>query len=318
MFSPVGYQLAYTTPGDAPRWRRWLLFSPGARLVIFVATFLVLLFALQYGLHLSGWSPRQNPAWARAGMGLLWEAGPPTLAYLFVVFLIERRYPAELAPEALPTNALAGLIAGSVLFSAVVGVLWLAGSYHIVGSNAHPDWLPQVAIVGLGAGMGEEILLRGGLFRMTEEGLGTWGALAISAAVFGALHLSNPNATWWAGAAIAIEAGLLLGMIYHVTRSLWACMGLHMAWNVMQGVVYGIPVSGTQVDGFIVSRRSGPDWLSGGAFGAEASVVALVLCSLCTGVLIVIALRRGSIVPPCWKRRLPGDTDAWERMDRIR
>jgi hypothetical protein len=70
----------------------------------------------------------------------------------------------------------------------------------------------------------------------------------------------------------------------------------------VQGTVYGIPVSGTTADGWLVSTRSGPDWLSGGAFGAEASVVALVLCSLVSSALLAIALRRGNLVPPRWWR----------------
>ncbi len=315
--STPDFLVAYATPKDAARWKRWLVFSPGARLLYFVAIFLVLMFGLQYGLHLMAWSPKDVPAYERAAVGLLFEAGPALLAYLAVVRWIERRYPAELEPAVLPRWGGLGLLAGGVLFSTIVAVLWLAGSYHLVGGNDHPDWLPQLAIVGFGAGIGEEILMRGVLFRMVEEGLGTWIALAVSAAVFGALHLHNPNATWWAAAAIAIEAGLLLGMIYHVTRSLWACMGLHAAWNIAQGLVYGIPVSGTHADGFLVSTRTGPDWLSGGEFGAEASVVALALCLVCTGVLVAIALRRGTIVPPCWARK-PEPTGAWDRLDKIR
>ncbi len=58
-----------------------------------------------------------------------------------------------------------------------------------------------------------------------------------------------------------------------------------------------MPVSGVKAEGWLVSTRSGPDWLSGGVFGAEASVVALGLCSLCTLGLLVLAVRRGSIVP---------------------
>jgi hypothetical protein len=102
----------------------------------------------------------------------------------------------------------------------------------------------------------------------------------------------------------------MLAMLYHVTRSLWPCIGLHAAWNVMQGTVYGIPVSGLRVDGWLVSCRSGPDWLSGGVFGAEASVVALGLCSLVTLGLLAVALKRGSIVPcrpwQALRRRLAG------------
>ena len=65
------------------------------------------------------------------------------------------------------------------------------------------------------------------LFRIVEEGLGTWWALAISALLFGAIHIANPGATLWSSAAIAIEAGLLFGLLYHVTRSLPLCMGVH-------------------------------------------------------------------------------------------
>lgn len=189
-----------------------------------------------------------------------------------------------------------------MLFSAVVGVLYLLGSYRVTGTNPYAQWLPALLMAGLGAGIGEEIICRGVLFRIVEEGLGSWWALLVSALFFGAVHIGNPGATLWSSAAIAIEAGLLFGMLYHVTRSLPACMGLHAAWNFAQGTIYGIPVSGTRADGWLVSARSGPDWLSGGAFGAEASVIALALCSLCTIGLLVVARRRGSIVPPSWRR----------------
>jgi membrane protease YdiL (CAAX protease family) len=208
----------------------------------------------------------------------------------------------ELSPRDIPTFGVAGFVTGAVLFSVVVGVLWLAGSYHVIGTDPQLDWLPGVLVAGVGAGIGEEIIARGVIFRIVEEGLGTWWALLISAAFFGAAHIFNPGATLWSSAAIAIEAGLLLAMIYHVTRSLWACIGLHAAWNIMQGTVYGIPVSGGASKGWLVSSRTGPDWLSGGVFGAEASVVALAACSLLTLALLIVALRRGSIVAPAWRR----------------
>ncbi|MEO7071567.1 MAG: CPBP family intramembrane glutamic endopeptidase, partial [Rhodanobacter sp.] len=191
---------------------------------------------------------------------------------------------------------------GLVLFSSVVGLLYVLGSYHVIGTNPKAAWLPAFLVVGLGAGIGEEIMFRGVLFRIVEEGLGTWWALAVSALFFGAVHLGNPGATLWSSAAIAIEAGLLFGMLYHVTRSLALCMGLHAAWNFAQGTIYGIPVSGTGADGWLVSTRSGPDWLSGGVFGAEASVIALGVCALCTLGLMLVARGRGSIVPMRWPR----------------
>ena len=297
--------VAFTTPPDAARWKRWLLFSPLARIVIFVLLFMALSFASGALLRPLGWLGKDAPATLHGLAQFLMRAVPALLAYLLLVRFVERRAVTELAPRKLLPDGALGTLAGLLLFSAVVGVLYLLGSYHVTGTNPDVPWVPALLMVGLGAGIGEEIICRGVLFRIVEEGLGSWWALAISALFFGAAHIGNPGATLWSSAAIAIEAGLLFGLLYHVTRSLPVCMGVHAAWNFAQGTIYGIPVSGSQAEGWLVSSRHGPDWLSGGVFGAEASVVALSLCTLCSLGLLAVALRRGSIVPPCWRRRSP-------------
>jgi membrane protease YdiL (CAAX protease family) len=292
-----GHHLAFTTPARAPGWQRWLVFSPLARIVFFAV--------LMLAASMVFWAIPQAPAGNPIAKGLLelgFRAVVPLVAYLLLVKLIERRPVRELALRRLAPDGALGLAAGALLFSAVVGALWLLGSYRVVAFNPDAHWVLAAATVGLGAGIGEEIICRGVLYRIVEEGLGSWIALLFSALLFGAAHLHNPGATLWAGLAIAIEAGILLALIYLVTRSLWVCIGLHAAWNFVQGTVYGIPVSGTRADGWLVSTRSGPDWLSGGVFGAEASVVALVLCSLVSAVLLAVALRRGDLVPPRWRR----------------
>ena len=227
---------------------------------------------------------------------------PVLLAYGLLVGLIERRPMDELAPRKAVPHLLMGLAGGLLLFSSVVGALDAMGAYVIDGVNHGVIWLGPILALGVGAGVIEEIVSRGVLFRIVEEGLGTWVALLLSAAVFGGLHLWNPNATAWSAFAIALEAGLLFGLLYHVTRSLWICMGVHAAWNVAQGPVYGIPVSGFEQHGLLASHIQGPDWLTGGLFGAEASVVALCICSAVTCVCLAVAVRRGSLVPPPWRR----------------
>ncbi|HEV2622813.1 MAG TPA: type II CAAX endopeptidase family protein [Frateuria sp.] len=298
-----GQQVAFATPAGTPGWKRWLVFSPLARLLIFVALFIPCVKLVTIAMHALGWTHGGTPL--QVGLGqMIGRIVPALVAYLVLVCLVERRKPTELLSRNAPSRALLGLAAGTLLFSTVVGVLWLLGVYHVTGFNPHANWLTALLMVGIGAGIGEEIMFRGALFRLVEEGLGSWAALLVSALFFGFAHAGNPGATLWSSAAIAIEAGLLFGLLYIVTRSLPVCMGLHAAWNFCQGTVYGIPVSGLKADGWLVSTRSGPDWLSGGVFGAEASVVALALCLTVSAVLLWVAVRRGLIVPPVrWRTR---------------
>ena len=151
------------------------------------------------------------------------------------------------------------------------------------------------------SGLFEETLFRGVLFRHIEAMLGSWAALAVTSALFGAAHLGNPGASLFAAFAIAVEAGILLGAAYLLTRRLWLAVGIHAAWNFTQGWVFSIPVSGGDAPlGLLITRREGADWLTGGAFGLEASVVAMLAATLMGLILLRLAIRRGEVRPPMW------------------
>ncbi len=222
-------------------------------------------------------------------------------AYIAFTALIERRGVAEFSGRGAFVELLAGLAIGVVLFSIVVGVIALAGGYRVVGINSAAVMLPVVGL-GIVPGVGEEIVFRGLFFRLVEEWLGSWAALILSAALFGALHLGNPNASLLAGVAIALEAGVMLAAIFMITRRLWAAIGLHAAWNFAQGGIYGIPVSGQATTGLLQARIEGPELLTGGAFGGEASLPAIIVCTAFGIALIVIAQRRGQVIAPSWVR----------------
>jgi len=144
-----------------------------------------------------------------------------------------------------------GLLGGTLIFSAVTAVAGLVGVYHIVGPGNANDIFYAAVTMGLVPAVMEETLFRGILFRHLEDFGGTWFALALTSALFGLAHIFNPNATYFSSFAIAVEAGIMLGGAYMLTRSLWLAMGLHAAWNFTQGEIYDVPVSGIDQHGLV-------------------------------------------------------------------
>jgi uncharacterized protein len=223
------------------------------------------------------------------------------LAYYWFVRVIERRGVTELSLPFALKELLVGALLGTVLFSTTISILWLLGYYQILAVNTIQEMIPWL-LTGIISGTLEELLVRGILFRIMEESLGTWIALIISALVFGALHLANPNATLWAGIAIAIEAGIMLAAAYVYTRRLWVPIGIHFAWNFVQGGIFGVAVSGIESKGLLQSILNGPALLSGGEFGAEASIFAVIVC-LAAGVFFVWkSYTQGKFIKPIWNR----------------
>jgi len=223
------------------------------------------------------------------------------LAYYWFVRVFERRNVTELSLSFALKELLAGALLGTALFSTTISILWLLGYYQILAVNTIQDMIPWL-LIGIISGTLEELLVRGILFRIMEESLGTWVALIISALTFGALHLANPNATLWAGLAIAIEAGIMLAAAYVYTRRLWIPIGIHIAWNFVQGGVFGVAVSGNEAKGLLQSTLNGPALLSGGEFGAEASIFAVMVCLVAGMFFVWKSYTQGKFIKPFWKR----------------
>jgi hypothetical protein len=189
------------------------------------------------------------------------------------------------------------------VFSAAVAVAAIFGIYRIVGAGDASSLVAALIASALFPAVSEELVFRGILFRWLEEWGGSWVALLLTSALFGAAHLMNPHASPIAAVGIALEAGVMLGAAYMLTRSLWLPMGLHAAWNFSQGEIYDIPVSGTEVHGLIDARLSGPPLLTGNGFGLEASLIAIVVATLFGLWLLWLAIGKGELVQPRWVRR---------------
>jgi membrane protease YdiL (CAAX protease family) len=141
----------------------------------------------------------------------------------------------------------------------------------------------------------EEVLFRGVIYRIVEERTGSVIAIVVSSLLFGLTHLLNGGATLWGTLAIAVEGGAMLAVAYAATRSLWLPIGLHFAWNFAESGIFGSTVSGStdSETGLLRTVLSGPAALTGGGFGPEASLFALLCCLVPT----LLLLRRAKLIP---------------------
>lgn len=221
--------------------------------------------------------------------------------YSAFVRLVENRPVSELSMAGAGGEFGMGLLLGFGLYSACILILFLLGYYRIEGLNPWMLMLPIVPVAISSAFM-EELIYRGVLFRVTEEYLGSWIALIATSAIFGARHLGNPDATVIGAVFIAVEAGVLLAAVYMLTRRLWMAIGLHMSWNFTQAAIFSGTVSGVEMPpGLVKAVIEGPQLMTGGQFGVEASIVAFLLCTATGVVLLMLAARRGTILPPMWR-----------------
>ena len=144
-----------------------------------------------------------------------------------------------------------------------------------------PFWLLQ--------GGTEEVATRGWLLTRIATRTNLPLAIAISSSLFGILHMGNAGVTFLSVLNIILD-GVLAGLLFIYTDSIWLVVAQHGTWNYVQGNLLGFQVSGTGADASIFSftMGSGPDWLTGGAFGAEGSIITTLVLLL--SVLIVYLL----------------------------
>ena len=159
------------------------------------------------------------------------------------------------------------------------GFAWQFDSARVVITNVLTFFIVFVFV-----GWNEELLSRGYHLQTIASGFNLFWGVIISSAVFGLLHLGNPNATWVSAAGIFF-AGIYLAFGYIRTKQLWLSIGLHIGWNFFEGVGFGFPVSGLDIYPLLRINVTGPELWTGGAFGPEAGLI--VLPSLLVGGLLI-------------------------------
>lgn len=249
-------------------WLKWVL--------LLIASFILALVLDTLG----GLELKVGPYWLR------WLLAVPVAAAMLVLYAQAVKLFEKERAHDLPLNKLAGqtgigLAIGVGYFVLVVGTMAAFGAYRITGTGT--DWQGIIdSFFGcMFTGIGEEIVFRGVFFRWLDQRLGFVTALILSSLLFGVMHIANPGATIWSSLAIAIEAGLLLGAAYKYSGTLWLPIGIHWAWNFTQGSIFGLQISGSDPRPSILTPSvDGPAWLTGGDFGPEASVIAVIFGAL--------------------------------------
>lgn len=287
------------TEGPRPLWLRILQFPLTRNLLL--APVLFVLMGISNGFWGGQFADRPLLAIGSAALMAVFA----TVVYSAFVRFIERRPVSELARAPLARELGVGLLGGAGLYTLCVLILMVLGVYRLDGTNPFLLILPSIAMA-ISSSVFEELLHRGVIFRNVEELAGSWIALLISALIFGLRHLGNPEGTLIGALAITVEAGLLLAALFILTRRLWLSIGFHMGWNFVQSGIYSGSVSGAfEQPGLLKATLEGPEVMTGGSFGMEASVVAFGLCTAMGLVLLRMAAKRGNTLPPSWKRNRP-------------
>lgn len=294
----------YLTPaGNSPLWK--VILFPVLLPVLFILVYSIPVYAILVPASYLPESVKSLQGF-RPGMELFVHLLSVTASVFICFVLIGKKTWKEtplLDPRWLPELG-KGLLWGAAIMSLTVGVLATAGYYRITGFLWETDTaVMSFLIINLisltSVALSEEVLFRAGLFQQIESYWGSYPALIISSLFFGLAHLGNPESTLFGSLAISLEAGLLLGAAYMLTRKIWLVTGLHLTWNFFQGPVFGCIISGSSSTqtGLIRPEISGPDLLTGGGFGPEGGLVAVLLATSAGVYFLIRAHQTGNVLP---------------------
>lgn len=220
------------------------------------------------------------------------------LVYKLTLTYLARRSTPEITRQRAGIETVLGILTGTIFITGSALIIIALGGYSFQWASSADTSSIVISSIekAIGAAIVEELIFRGLMFQAIAKLGGKPLALAVTSLFFGVAHLGNPGATLWSAFAIALEAGVLLGAAFLWRRNLWFAMGLHFAWNALEGLL-GIPVSGHSAAGLFTVKVNGAALLTGGDFGLEGSIVPVVISLLISiPMLIGTARNRGVAV----------------------
>ena len=224
------------------------------------------------------------------------------LGYRAYVRVHDKRDATELRLQ--PWALALGGIAGAALVVLPIAALFGLGAYELMQHRpATSGLLGAAAVIGIAATL-EELLYRCLLLQVLERAWGTGVALAVQALVFALPHLANVQDGGSADAMAVLVSvtllGLLWGGVFVLTRNLWVSAAHHAAWN-FSILLSGVPLSGIgdwRALAPLETRLAGPDWLTGGMFGPENSLLVIAVIAMAVVLVLRTAHRRGKLCSP--------------------
>lgn len=244
--------------------------------------------------------------WHQLAYELVAAFGLGSVLVLLWAWLFERRGPPTLGLNARgPMRFLRGYLLGLAFLLAVVGAIWAAGGYVVEGAGAFGSAAVGAALLPIGVlllgfiiqGSSEELLFRGWLMQLIASRHGMWIAVVANSALFALAHAGNiePSNELYVGLANIVLFGLFISLYAVREGSLWGACGWHAAWNWLLGLGFGLEVSGMKIDSLplITDLTAAPGaawWLTGGAFGPEASLATTAV--LLTGTIVLVVFGR--------------------------
>jgi uncharacterized protein len=274
-----------TTPLIAKPWLRVIFFL----VVSLIAT--TILINLIETLVYKGWFGFSTKTWP-AEIATAFSYSMQQLITIAAVFFTLKYIDAKpFAATGLYNGSVNNIALGAFVALAILllGFFWHTVENYVVvlGTQFKPTAFFSSLILFALVALAEEIMLRGYILNNLMQSMNKWLALLISAIIFSIFHVGNPNIN-----AVAIIniflAGILLGINYIYTKSLWFAIALHFVWNFVQGSVLGYSVSGLLPNnGILLLQTNGGSLFTGGAFGFEGSIVSTILQTVAIALLLV-------------------------------
>ena len=241
----------------------------------FVVGLFQLIGFLFLGLNLAGYATPKTP-FENLVLSLFSFAGTFVIVWIFRRWVDRESFRSMgFYSSGILRESVAGLVLGAVILSAGFTILIFLGEIQWVGTKLQLVDFLSAFLLFVVIAITEELFCRGYILNNLMKSMHPFRALLVSSLFFSLLHFANAHYSWISFLDLLL-AGVLMGLPYIYTKSLWLPIALHFSWNFFEGPVFGFEVSGNTTYSIMTQSRPADTFLNGGSFGFEGSVFSIV------------------------------------------